>query len=335
MPQTCRVLSRKTCSWASKARTSTTAERRRCDAFSQLFGAGNDGIGQGKQLPVGSLQTLSVAGPFTGGDAVDLSGQTLGLFVEMLLLSPTDGADLRGQITAQGQQLSQAVADQGAFGGVVDVGLCHEGVGPHRFRSLRNEPVSFGHDLMVDPLNGFRTDVGEVVLNPPPVEADLFVPVADAHDLTQGTVLLGQILELVVVEVTAQTHGGQHEDLPVVHATAAPLATRTVVDVLRDRRQNVITQVGLTVDVLQGFENRDDFVAAVEIQPHIQHRLRIKPPLSIEGFSHPYCSSKIAAGFVQTTIFLTNSARKRSHLRGAFLKKHSIKPGPKPSWDGH
>ena len=30
--------------------------------------------------------------------------------------------------------------------------------------------------------------------------------------------LLGQVLEFVVVEVAAQTHGGQHHDRPVVHA---------------------------------------------------------------------------------------------------------------------
>jgi len=73
----------------------------------------------------------------------------------------------------------------------------------------------------------------------------------------------------------------------------------------------------------------------VEIQPHVQNRLRIKPPLTIEGFSHPYCSSKITAGFVKTTIYLTNPARKRSYLRGAFSKKHARILAPNPPADRH
>jgi hypothetical protein len=106
-----------------------------------------------------------------------------------------------------------------------------------------------------------------------------------------------------------------------------------VVDILGDRLENVISQLGPTVDVLQGLENRDDFVAAVEIQPHIQDRLRIKPPLTIEGFSHPYCSSKIGVGSVQTPTYLTKPARKRSHLRGAFFKKSPRTTDPKTFCD--
>ena len=46
-------------------------------------------------------------------------------------------------------------------------------------------------------------------------------PAVDAHDQSQGTMLLGEVLEPVVVEVAAEPDGPQDEDRPVVHPRTA------------------------------------------------------------------------------------------------------------------
>jgi hypothetical protein len=63
------------------------------NVFSQLSGPVDDRFGQADQFPVRTLQSSLVAGSLAGGDAVDLSGQPFDLLVEVLVLSPTAGAD--------------------------------------------------------------------------------------------------------------------------------------------------------------------------------------------------------------------------------------------------
>ncbi len=246
---------------------------------------------------------------------VDLPGQGLGLLVQVFVLSPTAATHQGHQGGAQPEHLPQAVADQGAFGGIVDVGLNDKGVGPHGLGRFGNELMAFGDDQLVDLLDGFRADQRDVVADASPVESGLLVPVADAHDPPQSPMLFGQILELVVIEVAAEADGGQHEDLPVVHSLAAPLAAGVAVDIPGDHPENTIAQLGLAVDVLQGLKNGDDFVAAVEVQLHVEDRSAIEPRLAIEGFSHRYCSSKIGVCLFEIHVFLTHQARKRFHLR--------------------
>ena len=163
----------------------------------------------------------------------------------------------------------------------------------------------------------------------------MIVPIADSHDLSQGAVLFGEVLEFVVVEVAPQPDGGQDEDLPVVHSGAAALSAGGAVDVPGDRPQHVVAQVGAAVDVLQRAEDGDDFVAAIEIEANVEDRLTIKPLLGIEGFPHGSRSSKHGMCWHYSPFLETDLARKRSHLRGAILKKSPTNQDRNAFSDGH
>ena len=52
--------------------------------------------------------------------------------------------------------------------------------------ALRLQFVPCTHDQVVDLLHGFGTQFDQVVLDPPPIEVDFLVPIADAHDLPQA-----------------------------------------------------------------------------------------------------------------------------------------------------
>jgi hypothetical protein len=77
----------------------------------------------------------------------------------------------------------------------------------------------------IDLRDRLGTQQAHVAGDPPPVEF-LFVlllvfPAADSHDLPQGPMVLGEILELVVVAVAAEACRRQHQDFPVAHAGPA------------------------------------------------------------------------------------------------------------------
>ena len=108
-----------------------------------------------------------------------------------------------GQGRSDGEDLPQAIADQAAVRGIVNIGLDHEGIGPHFLGRLRFQPVAFVDDRLIDLVDGLGTQQIDVPLDPPPIEflyvLLLALPVADPHELAQGVVVLGEILELVVV----------------------------------------------------------------------------------------------------------------------------------------
>ena len=164
-------------------------------------------------------------------------------------------------------------------------------------RRAGDQAVPLGDDRVVDALQRLGADERDVVADAPPVDggAGMVVPPVDPHDLPQGAVPLGQVLELVVVQVAAQADGGEHEDRPVVHPRPpAPAAGGTrAVDVGGDRLEDLVAQGGLGVDVAQGREDRDDLVAAVEVQHHVRHRRTAQPLLALHRLSHRVASSKI------------------------------------------
>src|SRR5205807_9784122 len=75
---------------------------------------------------------------------------------------------------------------------------------------------------------------------------------------------------------------------PVVHPRPPALAaggTRAV-DVRGDRFEDLVTQGGPAVNVAQGREDRDDLVAAVEVQLRVRHRRAAQPLLAFHRLSH-------------------------------------------------
>jgi hypothetical protein len=153
--------------------------------------------------------------------------------------------------------------------------------------------VPLGHDPVVEPLDRLGRQEGDVGLEASPVELLIVAPAPDAHDQSQGTMLFGQVLESVVVEVAPEPDGSQDEDGPVRHPRAAAVGAAAPIDVLGDGIEQGIPQFGLGVDVLQGFEDGDDLVAAGGIEPDVEDGGAIETQLGIAGDSHGGRPSKI------------------------------------------
>ena len=64
--------------------------------------------------------------------------------------------------------------------------------------------------------------------------------------------IFGQILQLVVIEMTTQPHRCEHSDAPIAKPFASAVVARVFVDILGNQVKNLIASIGLTVDVLQG-----------------------------------------------------------------------------------
>ena len=183
VPQTCRVRSINTASSSSRAWASGSippavlaavrSSSARCKTVSVRL----------EQLAVEGFQPLLIAGSFAGGDAFDPPRQPPGLAEQMLGLPPSIESQERRQCGPDREQLPHPVADQAALGGIVDVGLDDEGIRTHRLDGLGSQFVSRFDDQMVDLLDRLGANLGDVVADATPVEGDLFVPVADAHDL--------------------------------------------------------------------------------------------------------------------------------------------------------
>src|SRR5205823_10476045 len=93
-------------------------------------------------------------------------------------------------------------------------------------------------------------------------------------------------LKLVIVEVAAQADGAQHQDGPVVQSLPPELATRITINVRGNRVENLLTHGRLRIQVPEGREDGDHFIAAVEVQFHIEDWLGVQPLLAFHRLSH-------------------------------------------------
>jgi hypothetical protein len=96
-------------------------------------------------------------------------------------------------------------------------------------------------------------------------------------------VLLGEVLEPVIVEVAAQTYGGEDEDGPVVHAGPAPIGAGGGINIVRDGIEDLVSELRLCVDVLQGAEDGDDLIATVVVESDVGDGCGVEAKLGIEG----------------------------------------------------
>src|SRR5665213_480290 len=147
--------------------------------------------------------------------------------------------------------------------------------------SLGNERLTNGGERLV-------AQQSDVAMNASPVERDLFLPIADAHRLPQGTMLLGEILKLVVREIAAEPHGREHEHLPIIETLASAIRPRIAVDVQGNPIQQASPQFAARIDVLKGLENWNDLAPTFEIQRHVADRRTIQPPLPRKCLPHPF-----------------------------------------------
>jgi hypothetical protein len=98
--------------------------------------------------------------------------------------------------------------------------------------------------------------------------------------------LLGEVLEPVVVEVTAEPDGAQDEDRPVIHPRSSLVGTSGPVDILGDGVEQFGAEFGAGIDVLECPEDGDDLVTAFGVEADIGDTRAVEPKLGIEGASH-------------------------------------------------
>ena len=100
--------------------------------------------------------------------------------------------------------------------------------------------------------------------------------------------LFGQVLQFVVIQIASQADGGKDHDLPVAQSLASSRTGRVSIDVLSDAVQKFFSQLRAAINVLQGFQDGNDFVAALKIESHVRHRLTIESQLTGKGLSHEF-----------------------------------------------
>ena len=88
------------------------------------------------------------------------------------------------------------------------------------FRKGTEEGEYDEDDDLTDDVDGLWLQQTDVLANSSPPEFGVFVPRTDAHDGSQFVVVFGQLLQMVVRVITAQTNTGQHKNLPVIHSFA-------------------------------------------------------------------------------------------------------------------
>ena len=104
----------------------------------------------------------------------------------------------------------------------MDVGFHHKRIGALLLRGVGLESIGFLDEAMADGFESAGLEQADVVANASPVEVNVLLPITDPHDVAHRPMLFGEVLELVVVEVTSKPHGRQHDDMPIVESLASP-----------------------------------------------------------------------------------------------------------------
>ena len=131
----------------------------------------------------------------------------------------------------------------------MNVSLNHERVRTHPLDRIGNQRVSLADDELTDALNRRRLQQTDVVANPFPRELCL-VELPDVHDRPQRAMVLGEVMQLVVIQIAPQPHRRQHQDAPITQSFAATIGSRLGRDIAFDQFQNRIADFGRRVDLL-------------------------------------------------------------------------------------
>jgi hypothetical protein len=196
----------------------------------------------------------------------------------MSMLTPSRNAVFFAQFDAQRNDLPQPVVQQTAFRRVMDVRFHHERIGTHFFNGIRLKFVTFTDDGTADLFDGLRSKQTEVIANGLVVKLG-FVVIAQSHDGSQAAMILGKIQQLIVRVVAPEPSRHEHTNVPVVHPFSPGVGASVPVDVIADQPKHVVGEFSIAIHMLQCSENRDDAVAAVEIQLNILDGNTVEPQL--------------------------------------------------------
>jgi hypothetical protein len=76
--------------------------------------------------------------------------------------------------------------------------------------------------------------------------------------------------------------------VPVIQAFPTAVVEGVRIDVRGHPPQDLVAQLRRGINVLQGPQDGDDFIAASEIQLHIRYAGNIEPKLCCERLAHPF-----------------------------------------------
>src|SRR5512135_282827 len=253
---------------------------------------------------------------------------------EVAVLTPASLTQKAGQALGRADDGAQAVADGAGIGGLVDVGSDHERIAPDRVGGVGDEAMPCGDNQVVEPLDGVGGELSDVAAEASPVERLVVAPTVDAHDSSQGTMLLGEVLQPIVVEVAAEADRPQDKDRPGGHSRAALVGTGDPIDVLGDGIEQFVAEFGPAVDVLQGSEDGDDLIAAVGVEPDIWDDGAIQPELGVEGPAHRSAPGRFPGLSCGNGGFIGETLQGAYDLRGASLLKTRVKRDSNTFSDG-
>ena len=211
------------------------------------------------------------------------------------MLAPAGLTVRRRQFCRQRHYLAQAILDQTRLHGMMNVRLDHKRIAAHRLDRLRYQLVSRSHEEVVDLLQRFRPQQAQVVPKPAPIKVLFVLPVANAHHQPQGSVLLRQVLQFVVIEVATQPDRRQHRDRPVTQPDSAMVGTAARIHIVADQIEKLTPQLHLPVDMLQSAQDGDDLVATVQVQRYGIDGRAIQTRLLLIGQTHGNPPRRLAA----------------------------------------
>jgi hypothetical protein len=224
-----------------------------CDARGALVRVLGRGAFELLQAPIGPLQ------------AADVVGALAPVAQAFALAQPGTGLD----------DLARGIEQQVEVGGVVHVGLDHEGVAAHfqRRAGMRFDQGMPGLDHhLVDPIEHRGVNRRRLSLSVCTLQRSLPGPVADAEQLAHAAMFVGQLPDPVVVGIESPTQHAEHQHLPLRHAGAPGRDAHRPIAVLAHRQhlgedgEHLLAQRVLGVDVLQTAQQPRDVVARSDIE---------------------------------------------------------------------
>lgn len=235
--------------------------------FAHLRSPREDLLCPAKQLAILLLQSLFVVAAFARAEAGNLTRSLFHFLQQVLVLSPADGVIRFAKLHAQFDDLACSINDQRTLGRVVDIGFDDKRIGPLFLRGCGFKAVGLLDDAVANRFEGLRFQSTNVVTDTAGLKIVVAaLPVANSHDLPQGPMLLGKVLQFVVVQIAAKSNGCQHGDFPVAKPFASAVVSRILIDILFDKIENPVAERRLAVDMLQTCQDRHNFVAAIQVQ---------------------------------------------------------------------
>src|SRR6267378_6680526 len=152
---------------------------------------------------------------------------------------------------------------------------------------------------------------------------------AQAQDLPQQTIVIGQVFQPVVVTVQRQTHDPQDQNVPQIQ-TRSPGGLLAADHLLFQQLKNLAVDLSGLENPLQPRQHRRQFVPAPSRQHHFFNRGFTQRQLNLESFAHDAQHSLRGVPgqriFEPQTALYRGFSRSNLQRRQTFTPSHTTKP---------